>query len=292
MQELEHQRVTSDLQLRFEDVAQDGRMRVDALPVALGAVWRAIKMPRALRRSLVEQGVLPILTRIRAEALEGPFAIDHSLSVVGGFALHAVHDAEGRVERLLLDMDAEVSGPKGRTHLPAPSDAGSIAVAGRMFAEHVFTRPFADAKDRKVLALDVDGSPFVPKATRAWQPALTALEVPEGARAIEDDFVTDATPLAMGLAHTDSNQHVNSLVYPRLFEDAILRRLATLGRGRSVLSREMDLAFRRPTFAGETLRVRLRLYEHGKATIATGSFFGEGEDDLRKARVYVRMTLD
>ena len=63
----------------------------------------------------------------------------------------------------------------------------------------------------------------------------------------------DPTPLPLGLAHTDANQHVNSLVYPRLFEEAVLRRLATLGKPTALLTRRAEVAFRKPAFAGEVL---------------------------------------
>lgn len=291
MRELLGQRVTSELALRFEDVAQDGRMRADALPVALGAVWRAMTLPKAVTGSLTRKGILPILTRLVSEAGDGPFPIDRMMTVNGGFELRSSRGDDGGVERILLDMDATVSGPKGRTHLPPPDDAGTIASAGTIKAEHVFTKPFAPREDRKVLSLEVEGTPFVPDETRVWKSPASTLEVASDARAVDADFSIDPVPLALGITHTDSNQHVNSLVYPRLFEEAVLRRLVTLGAPRDVLSRSFDVAFRRPSFAGDVLRARLRLYERGGAWIATGSFFGEGEDDPARARVFVQMRL-
>jgi len=291
MKELLGQRVTSELALRFEDVAQDGRMRADSLPVALGAVWRAMTLPKAVTGSLTRQGILPILTRLVSEAGDGPFPIDRVMTVKGGFELLASRGSDGSVERILLDMDAEISGPKGRTHLPGPDDAGTVARAGTIKAEHVFTKPFAPREDRKVLSLDVDGESFVPDATRVWRSPASTLDVSSDARAIEADFSIDPTPLAMGISHTDSNQHVNSLVYPRLFEEAVLRRLVAIGKPRDVLSRSFDVAFRRPSFAGDVLRARLRLYERDGGWVATGSFFSEGEDDPTKARVFVQMRL-
>ena len=175
--------------------------------------------------------------------------------------------------------------------MPGPDDAGTIARAGTIKAEHVFTKPFAPREDRKVLSLDVDGESFVPDATRVWRSPASTLEITSDARAIEADFSIDPTPLAMGIAHTDSNQHVNSLVYPRLFEEAVLRKLAAVGRPRDVLARSFDVAFRRPSFAGDVLRARLRLYERDGGWVATGSFFAEGEDDPTKARVFVQMCL-
>ena len=290
MIELAGQRVNSELALRFEDLAQDGRMRADAIPVALGAVWRGITLPKPLRRSLASRGILPILTRLVSEAGDGPFAVDRPMSVTGGFQLCTSRASDGAVLRLLMDMDAELTGPKGRTHLPPPADAGAVALAGSVKAEHVFTRPFAAPEERKVLSLDIDGESFVPEKTRLWRSPESTLEVASEARAIDADFVVAPAPLAMGLAHTDSNQHVNSLVYARLFEEAVLRRLATMGRSRDTLARAFDIAYRRPSFAGDVLHVRLRLWDYANGLIATGSFFAEGKDD--RARVFVHMRLE
>ena len=41
--------------------------------------------------------------------------------------------------------------------------------------------------------------------------------------------VDRTNPVVFGVVHTDSNHHVNSLVYFRLFEEAALRRFAQLG---------------------------------------------------------------
>jgi acyl-CoA thioesterase FadM len=97
----------------------------------------------------------------------------------------------------------------------------------------------------------------------------------------------DPTPIAFGLAHTDSNQHVNSLVYPRLFEDAALRRFAALGKGKpAVLSRHVEAAFRKPCFAGETYAVALQAFTLDGKLGAVGSFVST--DDARSAETLAR----
>jgi hypothetical protein len=73
----------------------------------------------------------------------------------------------------------------------------------------------------------------------------------------------DPVPIPFGPVHTDSNMHVNSLVYVRLFEEAALRRFAALGRGTGVLGRTLDIAYRRPCFAGQTVRFVERAFEEG-----------------------------
>jgi hypothetical protein len=284
-------RAKGKLHLRYEDVAQDGRVLLETIPVSLGVVWRELTIAPEVRSELLGRGIIPILTRFEIEGAPGPFAIEAHLDVEGGYTL-ASSDIRG-APRVILEMDVTVSGRKGRTNLPPPEDVGTPAVAGTLRAEHVFTRPFAPAGQRAVTSLELGGRSFVPGARRAWRPATTALELPAGGRAVDGAFVEDPVVWPMGLTHTDSNQHVNSLVYPRLFEEVALRRLVAHGRSTAVLARSLDIAFRRPSFAGERLRALAQLHEHEGRIVCIGAFFGEGDAlDLAKARVYVRMTLE
>jgi hypothetical protein len=284
---LDGERTQGQLHLRYEDIAQDGRVMIQMLPVSLGVIWRAITIPRETRRALRAGGILPILTRYEMEAGEDSFAVENPLQVTGGYELAHAADATGKIERLFLDMDSELTGVKGRTNLPGPADSGSPAFAGRLRVEHIFTRPFAPPGERKVLSFESDGAHFVPQTKRAWRAPWTTLEPAANLRALDPDFVVDPHPLALGVMHTDSNQHVNSLVYPRLFEEAALRRFAVLGKSTTVLARSIDIAYRRPSFAGDTLRIFVRAFENA----ATGYFFGSNDDmtDVKKARAFVQM---
>ncbi|MEO8797921.1 MAG: hypothetical protein ABI551_08560 [Polyangiaceae bacterium] len=290
----ESERAAGQLHLRYEDVAQDGRLLLSTLPVALGTLWRAITIPPELRAAMREKGILPILTRFELEAGPGPFPVEAPIEVEGGYRLaHAVGD-DGHVTRLFLDMDARLSGKKGRTNLPPPDDHGVVAVAGTLAVEHVFTRPFAPPGERKVLALELAGGSVVPSAKREWQSPESASGPPAGAKAVDDSFVADPVIVALGVMHTDSNQHVNSLVYPRLFEEASLRRFAALGRSTAVLARSLVVAYRRPSFAGESLRFFVRTFEDDGKLVTTGLVFGAADDtsDPRRARVFLRLTFE
>ena len=291
--DLRGERTTGQLLLRYEDVAQDGRILLETLPVALGVIWRNVLVPGEIRDALMAQGILPILTRFQIEGTAGPFAVAAKpLEVEGGYEVSHDVDAHGSVARLLLDMDAELWGVKGCTNLPPPDDAGERALAGRVRAEHVFTRPFAPADQRKVLSLPFGGKASVPETRREWKTPQTALDVPATARPLDATYTEDPVTYALGVTHTDSNQHVNSLVYPRFFEEAALRRLSALGRSTNVLARSLDIAFRRPSFGGEKLRILLQAHEDGARIVCTGVFLGEGETDVRRARVFVQMGLE
>jgi hypothetical protein len=160
----------------------------------------------------------------------------------------------------MLDMWADLHGPVGRTY-GTVDGAGQRALAGRVYAEHVLTRPFAPPEERRVMSLDFPGAPEV-TAARPPSPALDVIaSLPEGAKPLEPARRADPTPLVFGLMHTDSNKHVNSLVYLRVFEEAALRRFAALGQGLEVIGETIDIAYRKPCFAGQTMRVVEQAFE-------------------------------
>ncbi|CAN5668750.1 hypothetical protein BH09MYX1_BH09MYX1_64460 [soil metagenome] len=289
--EIADQHARGQMPLRYEDISQDGRPRVTALAVALGVIWRGVKLDEDVRQAMLDRGILPILTRLKIEGFDGPFSIEHPFDVAGSFALAHAKGDRGAVERLFLDMEAEMSAPLGRTNFPAPPGAGTSVAVGTVFAEHVFTRPFAPPSERKILALPIRGTDFVPPRERAQRAPRAVLEIGGDALALDDDYVIEAIPLVMGLTHTDSNQHVNSLVYPALFEEAALRHLARHGRSTSVLARSLEIAYRRPSFAGDTLRIALRLFTRGDAIECRGGFLGPGDTSIDEARAFVRMSL-
>ena len=79
----------AELILRWEDVAQDGRLRADALPAALGPLWRAMPTPPQVSEAFERDGVLPILTRLTSQAFDGPFAVSAPLAVEGSLVVRA-----------------------------------------------------------------------------------------------------------------------------------------------------------------------------------------------------------
>ena len=249
---------------RYEDVAQDGRALLEALPHTLGEVaWRPLLTQQAEHRALLQHGIVPILTRLVIDAGDEPVPVTRALEARGAFDLaHATDDA-GAVERLLLDLWAEVHGARGRTHQPAGEGDGARVLVGRVFAEHVFTRPWGPPEHRKVTRFDVEGLAPVPARRRAFRPLHACAALPPDATWIDSSATLDPCPIVFGLLHTDSNQHVNSLVYPRLFAEAALRRLAERERPRRVLVRALDIAYRKPSFAGERVRIHTRLFAHG-----------------------------
>ena len=261
------QRGTGTYPVRFEDLTQDGRLRFDPIVTSIGAaIWVPILARHPLSATLQASGVRAVFTRLAIEGTDARIDLGTPLTADGTYELAHERAADGGVARLYLNMWTDVWAPRRGTK--------ERALVGRLFAEHVLTRPLAPPGERRVTT--VPGLD-VPTAHYA-QPRLDdLLTLPSDAGGQGEDFAEaalslDATPCSFGLVHTDMNQHVNSLVYPRLFEDAALRRFAALGKSTTVLSRTLEIAFRKPFFAGQTARVALRTAVGGAGASAVGVF--------------------
>jgi hypothetical protein len=286
----EHQAEVSS-PVRYEDVTEDGRVLLTALPHHMGlAVFQTLLVKSAAARAHAHLGIVPILSRLVIESGGGPISVRKPVTAAGAFQLAHTVDEAGATSRLLLEMWATVTGPAGRTHGPAPADAGAPVAIGRVFGEHVFTRLFAPPGERKVLRFPPGPWPEVPEPRRAWRPPEALLELPAGAAWLEERLTPDDAPVVFGLAHTDSNHHVNSLVYPRLFEEAALRRLAALGRPTRLLGRAVEVAYRKPSFAGQKARIVLRAFERG-ATVGAVGVFVPGDDEAARPLTTVCLEL-
>jgi hypothetical protein len=260
----DYPRAAATVHLRFEDVTQDGRLVLEALPNALGpTVWRGLLQHDPASAVLFANGVVPILSRFVLEGYAGPISAHAPIEALGTCRLARTDQG-----RFMLDMWADLHGKIGRTYGKTDRD-GERVLAGRVLAEHVLTRPFAPPAERRVRSLDFPGAPPI-TATRAEPPAYEAIaSVPEGATPLEPVKTADPVSIVFGMVHTDSNMHVNSLVYLRMFEEAGLRRLASLRKGTVLLGRTLDIAYRKPCFAGQVMRVVQQAFEQdGKLGVA------------------------
>ncbi len=277
------------MEVRYEDIAQDGRMLVASLPHAIGeVVWRHTIGHEDMFRRLLKDGVIPILTRLVIEGTDEPIPVTRPITGRGGWDLAHGLDARGEVDRLFLDIWCDMRGIRGRTHLPPANGDGVEVPVGRAFAEHVFTRPWGPPETRKVRRFDLEGVPPLPAMHRDFRPLASALELPPGATLLDASPVLDPSPITFGLLHTDSNQHVNSLVYLRLFEEALVRRAADHGAP-AVLARWVEIGYRKPCFAGQKVRVRLSAFRRGNEFGAVGAFVPESDPETDRPYAYVAM---
>jgi hypothetical protein len=275
---------TTTAYLRYEDVTQDGHLIPVAAPSALAGLWRDVLRQHPGGRNALAVGIIPILTRMTINSLEQPIRVDRPIESTTGFQL--AHDVtNGEVSRLYMNIWCEIRGVAGRI-ARSEKATGELAPAATLFAEHTFTRPLAPPDKRKVLRLGVEGYPDVPETRYEAPAAISAQEAPPGARWL-DELAPDPAEYAFTLDQTDSNQHVNSLVYIRLFHDALNRRLAATGRGMRLRSRAVDIAYRKPSFAGDRVQASLRLFEDGAGLGAAGLVAGVDGKPRCYARVLV-----
>jgi hypothetical protein len=255
------QRGAAALPLRYEDVSQDGRLACTAMTHGLGAaIWDAVLVKHPMTRPLTADGVVPILSRLSVVSGGGPIGVFPAPRAEGWFALLRTPSASRT--RYRLDMRVTIEGVVGHTHGPRVEGPRTPTPLGVVHAEHVLTRPFGPPERRQVNALP-EGVTVHGEGT--WTAPDASLALPEGATPIDRDFVRDPNELVLGLGHTDSNQHVNSLVYPAALEEAALRRLASLGEPTARFAHHFELAFRKPSFAGERLAIDLCAYRRGRA---------------------------
>jgi hypothetical protein len=284
-------RAKASIPLRFEDVTQDGRLTLEALPTAIGpTAFRGIFVNDPVARALLKSGIFPFLTRFRLEGTAGPFSAEGEVDAEGTCRIAWSEDG-----RLVLDVWADLHARIGRTHGQTPGQ-GERVLAGRVAAEQVFTRPFAPPSERRVTKLTFGGAPDVSHMRPALQPAESVAHLPEGARPLEPSPRVDPAIVTFGLVHTDSNMHVNSLVYLRVFEEAALRRFVELGRGALWLGRTVDIAYRKPCFAGQPMRVVQQAFELQGRLGVVATLVAEKEaasdDALARPHTFARMLFE
>jgi len=270
---------SKDINLRYEDIAQDGRLRLAAMPECLArTVWGKLIGPSTLFKQLTADGIAPILTRVAIAGGEGPVSIAYPIKATGKFRFAHSLDDDAEVQRIVLNMWGEMRGPRSSVRDPQPDGQGQEISAGRIFAEHTLTRPFAEPGQRRVTHLEgMKGISPYPRAEYLGESPQGLLAIPRGAEAV-DELSLEPLPVVFGLDDTDSNQHVNSLVYPRLFRIAALRRLNDEGENTAVMMRSIEMGFRKPYFAGDTAHIRIRHFRY-KKQVAVTCTMGPLDDD-------------
>ncbi|MEA2750522.1 MAG: hypothetical protein QOI41_4665 [Myxococcales bacterium] len=264
---------TASIPPRYEDITQDGRIQLTAMMPGLGAaVWRALLAQVPAIEIFREQGILPILRRLAAVAEDRPVSVNGSIHYTGSFRFAREKDGD----RLFANMWVEAHARVGTTNGPRPAKDAPRELLGRIFAEHVLTRPFAAPSERRVTRLDGPGLPPIPEDEHVFESAEALIASAGGPLEDSGDF-------PFGMMHTDSNQHVNSLVYPRVFEEAALRRLVhdtrivNVPKPHELLARAVELRWRKPFFAGERATIGMRFAEGGGG--------GDGSPGARVAAV-------
>jgi hypothetical protein len=268
-----------EVHLRYEDVRQTGFLSPTAAPFAIGEVfWRGLLLDSPMLAYGRENAILPILARAVVVGGEGPIDVTAPVVARATYQLQRAPGEGPSADRLYLNIWGSIEAPIGRTNFPPPDDAGRRVVAARVFLEHVFTRPFAPREERKVTRFDDPRMPEVATLTAYAPPSDEDLLRPPAAP-IEAGW-DDPAPFVFGFDHTDSNHHVNSLVHPRIFSESASRRAFELGRkGLGIAA--LEIAYRKPFFAGERACLRIGLAEAEGGLAAWGTLRGDGESRPR-----------
>lgn len=262
---LDGEPVQGPVSLRYEDVQQEGRLTLVGVPHALGElVWPAV-MAHPFTAQNTGTGVIPILSRMVIQVGGGPISALQPLWGQAAWHRDAVRGPDGAPSRLQLMMWVDLYGQEGWTLLPPEPQAPRV-LAGRIYAEHTFTRLFAGPGERRVTSLE------------GWEPQGSWPERrPEEVAPPSSSTRRHTRSVRFGLLHTDPNSHVNSLVYPRIFEEAALHL-----RGSEQNARLMEVMWRKPFFAGETTHIEQWITDEGQVH---GCFL----DDAGAPRARMRM---
>jgi hypothetical protein len=261
---------------RYEDIAQDGRLVLLGMPHALGrVVWSHLIDSHSATRHLRSQGIVAIMTRLLLRGTDATVGVTEQLDADGAYELSHSRRTSGEVNKLHLNIWLDLKN-------------SSTKILGSVFAEHVFTRAFEEPAKRGVREFDSEHLPRVPSPVYQFDAPHSAMALPAGASWIDNEFSNCKTSV-FGLDHTDSNRHVHSLVYPRLFIDAALSHLYQRQKSTAVLARDLEVSFRKPSFAGQGLDIWVRAFELGGELGATGYFAPSNLEDQDRAHCFLRV---
>jgi hypothetical protein len=254
---------TAEIAPRYEDITQDGRLQLIGLMPGLGAaIWKALLAPLPALATFRSQGILPILSRLVTACEDRPVSMNFPIRYKGSVRFAREKDGD----RLFANMWLEAHAPVASTLMPDPPADAPYELVGRVFAEHVLTRPFAPPAQRKVTRLDAPGVPPIPEDEHAFLPA-------EDLVASAGDALEPAGDVIFGMMHTDANHHVNSLVYPRVFEELAIRKLvqeASIPNAHQLVARTLEIRWRKPFLAGERAHIGMRVVDGAAAGCEVG----------------------
>jgi hypothetical protein len=236
--------------LRYDDVIQDGRLRLESAWRPTGKLlWRDPDAARVF--AAMRGGITNVLSRVTLQASEARIEPRAKLRTKVTYRFEHTVNAAGAVDHILFSTWVDIYG-QGRD--------GTFVAAARAHGQRVFTRLDAPPGKHLITHLDAFGPQGFPPDRVKWEPATALLEPPAGATLLDPAPRLDPIPVVFGLTHTDLNQHVNFLMYHRAVEQAALSRSLELGHGARIASREVSIGYRKPSFAGDVVRVAVQAF--------------------------------
>ena len=236
--------------LRYDDVIQDGRLRLESAWRPTGKLlWRDPDAAKVF--AAMKGGITNVLSRVTLQAGEVRISPRAKLRTKVTYRFEHTVDGAGAVDHILFSTWVDVWGQ---------ARDGAFVQAARAHGQRVFTRLDAPPGKHLITHLDAFGPQGFPPDRVKWEPATALLEPPAGATLLDPAPRLDPVPVVFGLTHTDLNQHVNFLMYHRAVEQAALSRSLELGHGARIASREVSLGYRKPSFAGDVVRVAVQAF--------------------------------
>ena len=283
-----HAATTRD-HLRYEDCTQDGRLIPLALPPAMGGLWQEVIVasPRRAQRDRVRHHPDPDPADAALARAADP---DRSPDRGRARASQLAHDLDerGEVARLFMNVWCEVRGIAGR--IGPRQVEGALSPAGhrvRRAHVHPAVRAARSAPGHPARGRGVSGRA---RGRATPQPPPTTAQ--RGCRRARRWLDELAAGSGRGRVHARSDRReparqlagLHPACSPRPPTAAWPRPGAPL----TVRSRAVDIAYRKPCFAGDRVRAHVRLFEHAAGLGAAGLIVGaEG-----KPRCYVRVLFD
>jgi hypothetical protein len=266
--------------LSFEHIDQGFQLKIRALVGLCMAPVMIDLHKRFDLQGLRAKGTIPIMFSLQFETEPQPLVFGGRVETrYRAWLRRSVQPgppgaSAGKVERLLLDMDVDVSAeeaPGDRMALGAAPGTGRTVHAGRMRGLHVLTRPVAPPGERQVAT--------VPEELRGMQehPFSEPYPSAELLQAVPSGFAERETGpwqelrSVFALHNTDVNQHVNVIEYITGLENHFARMLygANVPVARHRIAR-MAVLFRKPFFSGDAHALRGRLFLDGARTLMLG----------------------
>ena len=250
----------AESELRYEDVCQDGRMRIAGIWPPMGRIlWTQMPIAKSLGR-LAKHGIRNVLSYVAMKSEDVPLSIFSPAHSAVKVQLGHTRDERGEPNRIVLNTWLETDALRATRNHPASRPSDQRMLAARAFGQHVFTKPAAARGEHRVVRLEGTDLPELPETEVEFFDPRALLALPAGAEPLDQAPIIDGAAVVFGLVHTDGNQHVNFLVYPRLVEDALLRRLPELGFDAKKLGRSVEVGYKRPCFAGDHMMLVMQAF--------------------------------
>lgn len=275
----EKQRALSRLHPRYEDLCQDGRANLLYLPHLAGAgLWEALFQHHPFYAAIRTTGIMPILSRMQVRLAGGRFSTEERVDVHGTYRMaHAIE--KDQQPRVIMQSWLSAGG------IEPPLPERPARPLGDAYFEQIFTRITSDPAARRVTAVDWPGESPLPPTRIVLDEPESVLLPSQGEEPLQEGFSADPAPFIVGLAHTDANQHANSMLYLRLAEEVGLRRLAEYGIQGVLLGQQLEMWWRRPFFAGQTVYAHLRAFRPADPALS-GGVWGIFSTERETARAF------